>query len=217
MADPRLPATLADELATLKRRLAALERKAANTIGLNTMTGSLSVEDSTGVERARLGDLGGNRSGIIAGNNPSGGGNDTFFMVSELGLEVPYIPLQVMRANEYIVVTSGTFLGVWDFQAPIITTRAIHVDVVVSPDAGTNAEVRVNAVGLASTSAKAVPGGTANIHTFDWELPAGPFVLGAGPYVFHVEVRRTSGAGNVYVYQPRAFIGRSGSETPTGL
>lgn len=217
MADPRLPASLADELASLKRRLAALERQAANGIGTNTMTGTLSVEDDTGVERVRLGSLGGGRSGIIAGNNPSGGGSDTFFMVSELGLEVPYIPLAVSKPNDYVSVTSGSFLAVWEWPIGIVTTKGIQATFVVSADAGTTGEVRMGSGYLSAyTSVISIPAGSADTYLYHWELPA-PYVLGAGPYFMSLEVRRTGGGGSIHAYRPYVTIGRTTFETPTGL
>lgn len=217
MADPRLPASLADELATLKRRIAALERKAANTVGTNTMTGTLSVEDDTGVERVRMGSIGGGRSGIIAGDSPSGGGSDTFFMVSELGLEVPYLALPVNRPNDGVAVTSGTFTSVWEWSVGNLTTKALQCHFAVAGDAGTTGEVRMGyAAGGLYTSTRAIAAGTTVSTNFLWDLPSG-FVLGAGPYFFSLEARRTGGAGNIWIYRPNVTIGRTGAETATGI
>jgi hypothetical protein len=221
MNDLTLPASLAAELADLKRRLANLERSSALSVsaiqdgrlrildGDNVEVGRLGkLEDGTygvafldadGAERVRLGQRGGGEFGIAALNDE---GTITFDVGNE-GLTRPAIMLPISAVGSTsIVVTNATFTDTYQTFFGAVTHDALRLEVLVQTAVGTTAEVRLTeSAGLAQTSAVAIPSGNNSVRTqFNW---APGWTVGDLLNIqVKVQARRTSGAGNVNVYIP---------------
>lgn len=107
--------------------------------------------------------------------------------------QIPMVPLQ----TEYVTVTSSTFTETHRAQIEYQQCKYVKLPVIVTVDAGTVAEFRLTVSGVGSSTAQqlAVSGG---VNLF-WEPPV---TVAAGPYVYILEARRVSGAGNVYIFQP---------------
>jgi hypothetical protein len=191
--DPRLPATLADELSQLRHRLAHLERYALNVNGANTVLGSVAVR------------AGAASAPTVARFTPTG------------GVELPYVLVPGTRAAEAVSVTSGAFTTAWSFVVPSLPSAALILSGLVATSAATTGEVRILETFTSSaTAASPLAAGVTNTVAFNWQLTPS-LTLGAGPYTFAVQVRRLSGAGSVDVYEPTVALGVNTLATITGL
>lgn len=150
---------------------------------------------------------------------PDGAGPSTQPTVIEVdddGLEAPYLDFPLHKSDAPVIVTSGTFINTWDGGAALVVARAIQVGVTITTDGGTTGEARVTA-GTVTSSAHTLPSGSSAYYA--WDLLLEEDTLGSGPLFVAVQARRTSGAGNVYVYQ--AVCAQAGDNgigaTVTGL
>ena len=101
----------------------------------------------------------------------------------------------------YTYTVSATFLRAWGHIARRVPNLGILLDVPLTVDAGCSGEIRlVNVFGSGNTPSTVVPFAAALTPSFRW-LHGVP-LWGEG--YFAVEVRKTAGAGNVYVYTPWA-------------
>lgn len=116
------------------------------------------------------------------------------------GHKDPWIPHAMIPAGVNTPVTSASFVPIYQGQVQLITHKGVSVSVIVSCPVGTTGEVRLrNADGGAVTSVVAIGSGAQVGQTFQWLHGS---TLGGGPVRFDIEARRTSGAGDVIVYQP---------------
>lgn len=210
MAEYPTPGTAPEWMAEVERRLAALERAPRAT--------RTSISDAAGVERVILGavDEAGSDYGFEVRNDTG----DTVYQAGADGVAYPRLPLQMLKANDNVVVTSATFVPTWSLVCPYATADAVQVQVAVAADPATTAEVRLSAnlSGTPVTATFVVPASTANYYEWKWAPPG--LVVATGPLAVDVEVRRTGGAGNVYAYSPvQAYMttALSIAATPTGV
>jgi len=221
MADPTVPQTLADRLATVERRLAALERSPQLTSS-SIKGGTLRVLRAAGTPVAALGEDSTNTVGTVLydssgnviaafGQVPALTGADgvqlgttadpTFLWNTTDGQLRPHQISVFAPSQGAQVITSGTFVLAHDcwFEKP--QTKYLHVRFAVGIDAGVTGEFRmVHVSGSTSNTLtlSSVPGAV-----FTVELAWAPTSLAINTAAkFRLEARRTAGAGNVNVYNP---------------
>lgn len=133
------------------------------------------------------------------------------------GLEAPQIPLNVYKANDYVIVTSATFTVTWHAVASLLVSDTVIWGGAIAADAGTTGEARLRYAGGSNLSS-VIPLPAGEITYAAWNL-LHQHPLGGG-FDVTLEVRRTSGTGNIYVYSPY-FVSQAGSagtgSTPGGL
>lgn len=134
--------------------------------------------------------------------------------VADLEKRVRYLEAIVARAafqtvavelaNQFSLVTSGTFVPTMHANYPFISQPVLNLWVVVTSDAGTTGEVRIREFySGAVTDALVIPGSANNFCTFQW-LHGVP--LGDTQCEFQIQARRTAGAGDFRVYAPRRVL-----------
>lgn len=141
--------------------------------------------------------------------------NATALEVNANGMEAPQIPLFMTTSSSFIVVTSGSFTSVYTFWASLVVSDSITFRGQVGCDASTTGEARLESGGNFSDVITLAAGTFTSIN-WDWLNPTDP----GASFGMTLQVRRTSGAGNVNVYQP-FYAAQGGSAglgaTPGGL
>jgi hypothetical protein len=199
----------------MESRLANLERSPrlqASSIGEGGLTvtdggriqvegGAIVVRNTAGTVVGVLGD--GNGDGVsglqVAADNTA----PVLTVTENEGIVQPILPLPMTRTAPE-VVTSASFAATHEHRLQAATGNAIRLEAAIGTDVGTTAEARIRlAAGSDTYSAvQSVPSGSAPTLIWAWSAPS--LIVGAGTYLVQLEVRRTSGAGNVYVYPPGA-------------
>jgi hypothetical protein len=205
MSQPILPAgaDFLRKFRDLERRLEALERGERMPY-TSQRGGTFELLDDQGRPVFYFGTYtrgAGTGYGVLA-EVPDGAGPGTapsVFEVDDDGLEAPYLDIPFAKANDFLAVTSPTFVTAWSGNAALAVAMAVRVGYTIGCDAGTTGEVRVVA-GARTSSARPLAAGVFNNGTFDLLLM--PNVIGTGPLGVHLQARRTGGAGNVNVYPP---------------
>lgn len=194
-------AQMALKIAELERRLAALET--ARRSGVTTLhEGTLTINDENGLRRVSLGDLSVIADGFDYGLSMQGADGADSIVVDGEGFHAPYlhsgfVPRRTSAGPTYDAVTTGSWVDVYTATFHRISHKGIAVDVVLGVDGGTTGEVRI--AGFSGNSnAGAIASGSV-VRSFRW-LHGDD--LGLGPLSYTVQARRTSGGGNLYVYQP---------------
>lgn len=156
----------------------------------------LRMLDADGDVRAKIGALGGGRYGVLI---LDGDGTTARLQVDERGVLSPYTAAPVVAADDFKTVTSATFEVTHRGQLESIVSEGIYWWQVVAADVGTTGEFRLkNAESSAVTQTVTVGSGAQVTQQFRW-LHGSP--LSAGPVVFALEARVTSGAGSLYCYR----------------
>jgi hypothetical protein len=147
-----------------------------------------------------------------------GGGvgvHTTSFEINGQGMESPQIPLVVLKANDFVVVTSGAFADVWNAWASLTVSDSITWRGTIGCDVGTTGEAKLVS-GATSSGVISLAAGAFTQTNWDW---LHGFTQG-GNRPYSLQVRRTGGAGNINVYPPY-YVAQGGSaglvSTPTGL
>lgn len=239
MIDPTSPDSLAARFAEMERRLAALERSpqltnssikggsvrilnaggdAIAVVGDTDVGQGVAVYDGAGVVVARLGSLDGTvpggRQGIQIGANPNSSANDWLDVSRENGISFPFLGHAWHDPSSYKVVTSGSFTTVWQCQVELVASTDVLFTVDYSADAATTGELRIVAA-TATSSTKTIAAAAFGTGRVEWRHG---LALGGGPIGFEVQARRTSGVGNINVYQPTGLhTGRTSGATTGGL
>lgn len=221
--------TLLDRLDEMERKITDLERSNAlvgaipqgysiqvldpadgsivAVIGATDSGAGAEFRDSSGVIVARLGDISGGARGVEIGNNPTGLTTNTFFSATPAGVEYPYQvhPWYNFQSGS-VPTTSGTFFGAHRCRIELATATKVKVRTTCSADAATTGEFRLyeQATGRATT-AIAIPANSFVDYVFGWDLSP-DVIIGTGPIQLELQVRRTSGAGNVWGYIPSELI-----------
>lgn len=133
------------------------------------------------------------------------GDSTTALEININGMEAPQIPLTVSR-NDFVVVTSGSFVTVWTAVASLLVSDSIVWSSQVGCDPATTAEAKLVASGGLETDVIVCGAGTFTAADFRW-LHGHPQGFG---FSVSLQVRRTSGAGNVNVYEP-IYVSQAGS------
>jgi hypothetical protein len=147
--------------------------------------------------------------GILCQAPDGGPTNPTTLEVNTDGMEAPWIPLQVTRSSEFVVVTSGAYVNVWECTAGLLVSNAIEWASVVGCDAATTADCRLEIPGVKTSGVIACAAASFTSLIWSWLHEQN---LGANMYV-NLQVRRTSGAGNVNVYHPTVVSQAGGAGT----
>jgi len=202
-------AGFAEELRALKARVADLE-------GQPLVGSQMTVKDVDGNVKARLGGLttvggSGKSFGLEFVNQPGTGnwpGGTPYFRVSEEGFEFPYSLMATSDIGQYVGVAVGSFAPIYRANTGLILHPCVAMRASIFCPVGTTGEIRLTAGGYGSlaSSAVTIPDG----HVGFLEVPAWAHTLElwTGPYSFDVEVRRTSGAGTIQVFNPGSIEGR---------
>lgn len=198
MADPAVPQTLADRLAALERRLASLERSPQ--LQNSSLTGgTITALNDSGQRVAEFGQLAGGNYGFAVNDALS---TQTILLVDDArGVSVPVIEHAWLKADDFTVVTSGSFTTLFRCHVSVPLAQVYSVTVVVTTAVATTGEVRLNIPGFGTTNAKSCPAAAQTDAVFAWD-PGMALGLGSTPFDIEVQARRTSGAGNVNVYTP---------------
>lgn len=218
--DPQDPnASFAERLRELERRISELEgaRPAGNT---TISQGTLRVIDADGDEVVGVGlvDEALQDYGLYV---LADAGFPLFKITGDQGQIYPGVELAMLPVGSAaaVFVTAGAF-GV-EFSRSVDTAMAdaFLIKVPWVTDAATTGEMRLrNDVGGGnSSSAVTLAANSGGVVVFSWLHGQ---QIGSGPIVPCVEVRRTSGAGNVYVWPPleaRMMNGARIDATPEGF
>lgn len=137
-------------------------------------------------------------------NNPQ-----PHFQIRDDGVVHPVYHLPAYRANDFVVVTSGTFVTTWQSSMSGCPAPALGFNTVVGCDPSTTGEVRLKIThsgGTLTTDTKSCAANTFTNFDVRWEhdLPL------REAFNIDVEARRTSGAGNVNVYSGKTGFYFSG-------
>jgi hypothetical protein len=213
LMDPRnpMPPDLSNELRELQRRLETLERSPRLT--------SASIDDEDGNTRVVLGRLAEDGSFGIEVFDTDG---NRVFAVDEVGLTHPRINVPYRKASDLVgPITSGSFIDTWEAALGVLTGDSVRFSCLVATDAGTTAEARLEVPQLGLTSAvRSIAAGNSSVtSTWTWKPPLPIGEYGSG-LLIQLQVRRASGAGNVYSYAPSSLWIGNGADidaTATGV
>lgn len=180
----------------------------SNLVTLGELSGgSLGAEfrDAAGVLVAQIGQLPAG-TGIMVGNAPTSASGDTWLLTRADGMVFPWIAHAWCKANDNVIVTSGTFVTTWQLLTELAVGDQIKTRVTVSCPVGTTAEFKLEHAGSgATTSTISVASGASVQQEFKWDLGSNA-PAGTGPHTFNLLVRRTGGAGNVLSYVPFELV-----------
>jgi len=208
----RYRANPSDPQVRLEERVRELERqvesmRAAQNIRRTTMSGGSLRVTQDGDEVARVGV--GAYSGY-AGTRPdrrslrvqSQAGSLMFLATAEDGLVWPPVQAPFGRLNDSITVTSGTFDAYWQSYL-VLTAGTVNALATCTADVATTGEVRLSVGGTGLvTDARPIAAGAQTDVSFAWDLDGLGVAIGTSLFL-NVQVRRTSGSGNVHTYLPR--------------
>lgn len=195
MSERILPETLTDIIRDFDRRLHALEtssRLARSSI----RDGALTIEKADGTLISRLGKQPDNSYGLVHHHE---NGQILYQHSSLTGQAFPGVPLALAKNADPFISTSSTFETAYACTVDTALTTAVLVNIPVSADAGTTGEIRLRnaVVGGATSNAKAITAGFSGYIQFNWLHQQ---TVGSGVFAPLVEVRRTGGTGNIYVW-----------------
>lgn len=211
MADPTLPQDFLNTIKSILKRLNNLEgRGIGNSLTVHTTAeqNGINIVNANDTEIARFGVL--QRSNVnpilnfesdgIAVFNQDTGNTLAIWYDYVKGCIFPLVPTPWQKSGSSVIVTSGTFANIFDTISYAIPSKWVQCLVVVATDVGTTAEVKMQVAGVDMGTTQTVASGATNTLWWKEELTQ---VVGAGPVQFNLQVRRASGAGNVYVFEPR--------------
>lgn len=120
--------------------------------------------------------------------------------VEALASRAAFQTVAVELANQFSLVTSGSFVPTMHANYPTISQPVLNVWVAVTTDPGTTGEVRLSEFYSGAVTDVIPVGASANnFASFEWLHGVDPGTL----FEFRIDARRTSGAGNFRVYGPR--------------
>lgn len=133
-----------------------------------------------------------------------GNHEDRLRRVEAIASRAPSQSVGVELSNQFVAVTSSTFVPTCHWNLPAAYSEVLNAWVVVTTDTGTTAEVIVHEFYSGASSDPVVLGALANGYAqFEWLHGVH---LGDTICEFQIRVRRTGGTGNVTVYSPRRFL-----------
>ena len=194
-----LPPNLAAELKALEARIKILE--GSNKLLVSTIRGgSLQVQDDDGNLIVRIGRF-------------PASGYDGFLVIRDDGIHAiveanqteglvhPWLEMPWKTNTASQTVTSGTFTSVWQAHTELLYGVNIRMRVAVDCPSGTTGEMLIADDGSSTVlgSVKTIPSNSSVL--YEYRVAHG-LTVGSGPFQFSLQARRTSGAGNIIVYQP---------------
>jgi len=229
MLDPALPHSLEDEIISLKRRLAALERS-PQLLSSSIEGGALRILDESGNEIVSLGEYAAGYHGIrvkdTSGNEIVVAGEFAGATVDELGFRVRNAagysvakfadgkgvgipqrshPWRLGPAGTLFSTSSASFVKVYDARIWALDADAMQSSLIVTLNAADTAELYIKIEGSTQTDTVSMPGSTRTQWTVDlkWDHA---HTLGAGPFNIGVYARRSAGStADINVYEPRGL------------
>jgi hypothetical protein len=216
MSDPTRPQDFVNTIKSILKRLANLEgRGIGNSLTVHTTAeqNGINVVNSTDTEVARFGVLQRQNSNPVlnfesdgvAIFNSSASNATSLWVDFDIGMMYPNIPFTWEQSNAAVTVTSGTFADIFNSWIYALPSKWVQAMTVVGTDVGTTAEVRMQWQGVNQGTTQTVGSGVTSNLLFKKVLSSPTPVIAGGPTLFGLQVRRASGAGNVYVYQPRSL------------
>lgn len=197
---PDDPRQLAEQIRDLQRQIDELKARNQPAAGQTIRNGKSQYLDVDEDERVTIGQLGDDHYGVAVRDDD---GSTVRLWIDERGFVSPYLNASawVGDTGDSLSTSSGSFVTLYRAQAETITHLGVYVWVDVSTPGGTTGEVRVHTTS-GDTDPHTVASGAADFQQFKW---LHPHPLSAGPIVFHVQARVTSGAGAITVTRPRSL------------
>lgn len=210
-----LPDNIVDIVRDLQRRIHTLET-AAPMRATSMTAGTTIIKDDAGIARVAMGLIADDEYGLAVYNADGA----LVYEANAAGVVVPRQDGQITKANDTVTATSASFVRTWSATFTVVVADAIQVQAVVGADAATTGEARlaVNVGGVTYAATQTIAAGTADPYEWKWAIPG--LVVGTGPIVVDLEVRRTGGAGDLHVYAPlqaAAATAASIGATATGV
>jgi len=199
MLDPTIPDP-SGKAATrdLERRVEALER--ANQLMASTIKGgSFRVFDENDNEIVRLGAF--DEAGYDGFYVKDAAGTQILGANGVQGFSVPGVTVPCRCNTELVAVTAGTWTTAYTWTIEVVTAIEFRFRVPLTCDVGSTGEVRVyNNTGAAMIgNVKTLASGASEVAQF---RATHGLTIGTGPINVLLQAQRTSGAGNVNVYEP---------------
>lgn len=173
----------------------------------------LRMLDPAGVTRTLVGLISGSNYGIRVRDAANG----IRFSIENDGYKDPWLahPWRNVVTPDRASTTSATFVDLWGGRVELVTHQGVVASSAWVTDGATTGEVRLRR-GASVTSAVALGAGAAGAQQFKWLHGAN---LGDGPLDFHLQARRTGGAGSVHLDQPFGGLEMADPDqcTATGL
>lgn len=212
-----IPAQFVDRLQRMEAQIAELQRARPST-NTDMKDGTFTVRDAAGNQRVIFGLLPGGDYGFQVIN--TAGQNS--LLATGSGLEFPAFNVQYRASTSPINITSGSFTATWESFFGSVAGDSIHWSGAIVCDAGTTGEVRLNdSVNGTYSAVISCAAGVQTSPVWNWRVPLAPGLqTGAGAAAIRLEVRRTAGAGTVFVYPPNAIYVTDGDAigaTATGI
>lgn len=179
----------------LERRLADLERMDRMPYS-SQKGGTFQLLDAAGVARFFFGDVqvgGGTQVGVAVQNEDS----TDVFAAGDDGLAIPYVPISSKPAGQTRPFTSSNWTTAHAGRIERVVSSAILVTCPVYIPTGTSGEIRIRYFTTNGATQTLVENAT---NTYTWTMLTPDGLLGAGPVMVYVDVRRTGGAGEILVY-----------------
>lgn len=202
-----LPPSLASDLDDIRTRIAVLER--SNKLIVSAIVGgTLRILDASQNPIALLGLLPGGYLGVRAYSAGGVGVAPVLSVNQTEGFAFPWLSTEWKTPTDSVVVTSGTFATQWTSTVELNFSLEILFRVRIVVDAATTAEAKVLVTAVDGSGGGQI-GNTLSLSAAtdavrEYRNAHGQ-VLGGGPLMFSLQVRRVSGAGNVTVYHPHPF------------
>lgn len=203
MLDPAMPdPTGAAELRDLRRRIEALER-ANKLLASSIVGGSLIVKDDDAVEIVRLGRL---VSGFDGLRVQTAALEPVLEADQERGTVVPWLMSPWYGSTGWsLITTSATMQTLWETATELLFSYSVLFRVRVKCAAATTGEIQIVHAQTSTVmggTTKAIPAASDAFYEFRY---IHGISMNSGPHTFQLQARRTSGAGNVEVYNPYPF------------
>lgn len=223
MADPTLPQDFTRTFKEIFKRLANLEgRGVGNNLSIHTNAEQhgINIINEDDVEEVRLGVLqAGNTNPILdfqsdglAVFNSDAGNIPAVWYDYDKGTIYPHLPYSWQVSNTFVIVTSATFVPVYDTTVYSLPSTWLQFQIILTVAPTTTADIRVTMNGIQLGSIKALTTGQTNL----WFKVAHGVTVTTGPQNFVIEVRRTSGAGDINVFQPKPLAFGTPHTLPVG-
>ncbi len=214
MPDPTTTPDVLRMLQDIDRRLRALE--AAPQLQRASLTGgTITALNDDDVRVAEFGRLVDGKYGIAV--NEADAKRSLLYVNDEDGYWLPVLEHGFSAAGVGVNITSGSFAIAHTALVPVPLGRILVVVVDCVTDAGTTGELRLRLSTGETSDVKTLPAGATTGTSFRWDY-GGDIGLGIDGFFVYVEARRTGGAGNVNVRNPRPLREASSyAGTPGGL
>lgn len=150
-------------------------------------------------------------------------GVEVLKVTADRGVQRPVQQFEWRKPEDPTVVTSGTFETVYQAVPMWWPTTAVRASLAIVVGASTVGEVRLQVnhldLGVINSGVQSLAANSNQYYTWRWDLASHGINIGT-TFLFNVQVRRTSGSGNIWVHQPlplRGWDTDTNGATPNGL